>query len=97
MLKLSKDRIQQLARQIVDEMSAHQNVRLLKDAEQVRQSVIQAFSEELRQDEERQARVLDRLAQSEERPSFGSGEWDSIYLRLLQEEYDTVGGGEAAD
>lgn len=89
-LKMSRERVHHLARVLVDSMDRSAAVRLLKDREVVRQSVIHALLEEIKQDEERHAHVRQRLlANSSAAP--GSPEWDGAFRRLLDEEYDRQG------
>lgn len=87
----SRERIAQIARLIVDEMSRSENVKLLKEREAVRQSVVHALVDELKQDEERQANVLQRLGTLGDAPEPGSREWDVLFRKLLDEEYERTG------
>ena len=91
MLKVSKDRIAFLARQIVEEMYRHGSVRLVKDPELVRQGVAHALADELKHDEEHHQRVLSKIALMDEPPPVGSKEWDLAYRHFLDEEYDSAG------
>ena len=91
MPKPSRERIAQIARLIVDEMSRSENVKLLKEREAVRQSVVHALVDELKQDEERQANVLQRLGALGDAPERGSREWDQLFRKLLDEEYERTG------
>jgi hypothetical protein len=91
MSKPSRERIANIARLIVDEMSRSENVRLLKEREAVRQSVVHALLDEFKQDEERRANVMQRLAAMPDSPPLGSREWESVYRKLLDEEYERTG------
>ncbi|HVT03443.1 MAG TPA: DUF507 family protein [Thermoanaerobaculia bacterium] len=91
MLKVSKDRIAFLARQIVDEMHRHGSVRLVKDPELVRQGVAHALLDELKHDEEHHRRVMGKIGTMSDPPPGGSKEWDAAYRHFLDEEYDTAG------
>jgi hypothetical protein len=91
MQKLSRDRIATLARTLVDAMSRHDSVRLLKDREAVRQSIIHALMEELKHDEERAAHALRRLSLVKPSPMTGSPEWVALFDRFMEEEYEKQG------
>lgn len=88
MIRPSRERIALLARQIVDELSRDESIRLLRDRETLRQSVIQALTEELRHDETRNAAVEARLNAMTDAPRRGSREWLSLWQKLLDEEYE---------
>lgn len=89
MLKLSRERIGHLARLLVDELARQKTIRLLKDREAIRQSIAHALTDEVRQDEERHARVHSRLLAGTLKE--GSKAWDDEFRRLLDEEYDKEG------
>ena len=89
MLKLSRERISHLARFLVDELARQSSVRLLKDREAVRQSVMHALADEVRHDEDRHGRVHAKLSGGQLKP--GTKAWDDEFRRLLDEEYDNEG------
>lgn len=88
MQRVSRERQTQIARAIVDEMGRDRSIRLLKDREAVRQSVLHALGEELKRDEERAAAAERRLLDAEPGLDVGSMEWEALYERMLSEEYD---------
>lgn len=91
MLKPSRERISQMARLLVEEMDRNRTVRLLKDREAVRQSIIHALVDELKQDEERHVHVLAKLNALPDIPPAGTKEWSALFRRLLDEEYERAG------
>jgi len=91
MLKMSRDRVANLARALVEEMSRHDAIRLLKDREAVRQSIVHALLEELKHDEERAAHVLERLSLIRPSPATGSPEWVALFDRYMEEEFEKQG------
>lgn len=88
MIRPSRDRITTLARQIVDELARSSEVHLLRDRESLRQSVIQVLQEEFRRDEDRVSAVLARLDGMDGVPRRGSAEWNQLWQKLLDEEYE---------
>ena len=91
MLKPSRDRIANIARLLLEEMQRHESVRLLKDREAVRQAIIHALTDELKQDEERHTHVSAKLAALPDAPAAGSKEWDEVFRKMMDEEYDRAG------
>jgi len=72
-------------------MSRHDTIRLLKDREAVRQSIVHALLEELKHDEERAAHVLERLSSVKPSPATGSAEWVALFDRFMEEEFEKRG------
>jgi hypothetical protein len=88
MLKPSRERIEHLAEQIISAMEKDGNVLLLKDREAIRQSVVHALLDELRQTEERVTNVLRRLTGMADIPAEGTAAWEERFRLLLEEEFE---------
>lgn len=88
MIRPSRERIALLARQIVDELARDENTHLLRDRDTLRQSVIQALTEELRHDEIRVMAVEARLAALADAPRRGTKEWQALWQKMLDDEYE---------
>jgi hypothetical protein len=84
---MSRERVNQLARELLDALMRTKNVTLLKDREVVRQSIAHALAEELRREEEREETVRRRLATMRDKPREGTREWEQLFRRLIEEEY----------
>lgn len=91
MPKPSRERIAQIARLLVEEMDRNDSVRLLKDREAVRQAIIHALTDELKQDDERHNHVAARIAALPGAPTPGSKEWLAVFSKFLDEEYERAG------
>jgi hypothetical protein len=87
MPKLSRDRVNQLARVLVDEMTRARTVNLLKDRDAVRQSIVHALGDELKHEEEREHRVRLRILAMKKPPMAPSREYDTLFRQLMEEEY----------
>ncbi|HEX9982813.1 MAG TPA: DUF507 family protein [Thermoanaerobaculia bacterium] len=87
MVRMSRERVNQLARELLDALMRTKNVTLLKDREVVRQSIAHALAEELRREEEREETVRRRLATMRDKPREGTREWEQLFRRLIEEEY----------
>ena len=87
MHKFSRERVNQLARELLEAMTRTQSVTLLKDREVVRQSIAHALADEFKREEEREENVRKRLASMKKSPTAGSREWEQLFRKLMEEEY----------
>jgi hypothetical protein len=87
MVRPSRDRLNQLARDLLDALSRSRAVVLLKDREVVRQAIAHALTDELRREEEREESARKRIAAMHPRPKNGSAEWEELFHRFVEEEY----------
>ena len=72
MHKMSRERVNQLARDLLDSMTRTHSVILLKDREVVRQSIAHALADEFKREEEREDNVRKRLSSMRKGPAAGS-------------------------
>lgn len=86
-MKLSRERVEKLARDLADAMSRSRAVMFLKDREAVRQAIAYALADELRREEEREENVRKRIASMRKAPPRGSEEWEQLFRSLMNEEY----------
>jgi hypothetical protein len=87
MHKISRERVNQLARELLDAMTKTKSVILLKDRDVVRQSIAHALADELKREEEREEHVRDRIASIRKGPTPGSREYEQLFRRMMEEEY----------
>ena len=87
MHKISRERVTQLARDLLEAMTRTRAVTLLKEREVVRQSIAHALADELKREEEREENVRRRIAAMKKAPSARSREYESLYRQLMEEEY----------
>ncbi|HEY8711466.1 MAG TPA: DUF507 family protein [Thermoanaerobaculia bacterium] len=87
MVKLSRERVDRLARELVDAMSRSRAVMFLKDRDAVRLAIAHALADELRREEEREENVRKRIAAMRKTPPRGSAEWEQLFRNLMNEEY----------
>jgi hypothetical protein len=91
MTKFSRERINHLARLVLEEMTRTRAVVLLKDREVARQALVHALSDELKHEEERVDRVRLRISGMKNGPSLKSREYDAIFNQMMEEEYAREG------
>ena len=87
MRKISRERVVQLARDLLDAMVRMKSVTLLKDREVVRQSIAHALADELKREEEREENVRRRIATMKKPPTSRSREYEMLFVQLMEEEY----------
>jgi hypothetical protein len=87
MRTVSRERTNRLARELLENLLRGRSVTLLKDRDVVRQSIVQALSDEFKREEEREETVRRRMASVRKGPPPGSREWDQLFRKLMEEEY----------
>jgi hypothetical protein len=87
MVRPSRDRLQQLAGDLVSALSRSRAVVLLKARDVVEQAVMQVLSDELRREEEREENVRRRIAAIQNGPPAETPEWEELFRKLIEEEH----------
>lgn len=87
MHRITRDGLNQLARELLDAMTRTRSVTLLKDREVVRQAIAHALADEIRRDEEREDTVRRRIATMKRPPAPGTKEWEELFRKYIEEEY----------
>ena len=87
MVRPSRDRLTELARQIVDALARSRAVVLHKEREAIRQAVAQALADELRREEEREENARRRIASMKGAPKPRTKEWEELFRKFVVEEY----------
>ncbi|HEX8255958.1 MAG TPA: DUF507 family protein [Thermoanaerobaculia bacterium] len=84
-MRPSRERLEHLARELVDALARSRSVILLKDREAVRHAVAQALAEEIRREEQREENARRRLA-AMRTPRPNTKEWTELFLKFIEEE-----------
>lgn len=87
MLRMTRERVTHLARELLDRLTRTQSVTLLKDREVVRQSIAHTLADEFKREEEREETVRKKLAAVRKGPAPGSREYEQLFRNLMDEEY----------
>lgn len=87
MVKMSRERVEQMAREILETMTASRAVVFLKSRDAVQQAIAQSLSEELQREEDREEAVRRRIAGMRKPPPRKSAEWEHLFRKLMEEEY----------
>ena len=84
---MSRERVTQLARDLLEAMTRTKAVTLLKDREVVRQAIAHALADELKREEEREEAVRRRISAMRKKPAQSSREYEELFRKLMEEEY----------
>jgi hypothetical protein len=87
MVKMSRERVEKLARDLVSTMGRSRAVTFHKDLDGVLQVIASALTEEFRREEEREENVRKRLASMKKTPSRKSPAWEELFHKMMEEEY----------
>ena len=87
MVRPSRDRLNQLGRDLVDALARSRAVVLLKDREAVQLAVSQSLADELRREEEREATARKRINALRGAPRANTAEWEELFRKFVEEEY----------
>ncbi|HJQ39027.1 MAG TPA: DUF507 family protein [Thermoanaerobaculia bacterium] len=88
MVRPSRERLNQLAKDLVDALARSNAVILLKDREVVRQAMAHALTDELRREEERDESARRRIAaMARQAPRAGTPEYEELFRKFVEEEY----------
>ena len=84
---MSRERVTQLARDLLEAMTRTKAVTLLKDREVVRQAIAHALADELKREEEREDAVRRRISSMRKKPAQNTREYEELFRKLMEEEY----------
>jgi hypothetical protein len=87
MVRPSRDRLNNLARELLDALVRSKAVVFLKDREVVKQAIAHALTDELRREDEREETAKRRIDVIRPRVRPGTPEWDELFQRFVEEEY----------
>lgn len=87
MVRPSRDRLNQLGRDLVDALARSRAVVLLKDREAVQLAASQALADELRREEEREASARKRINALRRAPRPNTAEYEELFRKFVEEEY----------
>jgi hypothetical protein len=87
MVRPSRERIQQLARELLDALARSGAVTFLKDRDAVLQAIVHAVTDELRREEERDDAARRRIGMLRNPPTKGTPAYEELLLKLIEEEY----------
>lgn len=87
MVKMSRARVEKLARDLVVALSRSRSVTFHREFDNVLQVVAHALAEELRREEEREENVRKRLSSMKKAPARTSPQYLELFHKMMEEEY----------
>jgi hypothetical protein len=87
MRRISRERVGQLARELLESMVRTKSVTLLKDREAVQLAIASALADEFRREDEREDAVRRRIATIRKPPARGTKEYEELFRQFMEEEY----------
>lgn len=87
-MRLSREKVNALSRQIIDALEEHPSVRLLRESNSIRLAVVQILEEELRRDEYIDRKVRQKIASQKRDIPEGGREWEILFRQYYSEEFD---------
>ncbi len=87
-MRLSRGKVNQLSRLVVDAMAEHPSVEMFRDINQVRLAIVEILQEELRRDEYIDRKVCQKIASQKRDIPEGGREWEILYRQYYREEFD---------
>jgi len=90
-MKLSRDKITQISHKIMTELKKTREVRIRKDANEIRLAVVKAISEILLVEERAERAARDKIRSQKRDIPEGSEEWDLLHHRYYAEELKKLG------
>lgn len=87
MVKMSRERVEKLARDLVSMLARSRSVTFHKEIDSVQQVVAHSLAEEFRREEEREENVRKRLSSMKKTPARKSPQYEALFHKMMEEEY----------
>ncbi|MFQ6037067.1 MAG: DUF507 family protein [Candidatus Aminicenantales bacterium] len=90
-VRLSREKINFLARQILNLLFEDEQVEFLDEPNEIRLSIVRSIEEELKLYEEIDRRAVEKIQSQKKAIKEGSREWDILYRKYYNEEISKLG------
>ena len=87
-MRLSRAKVNQLSRQVVNAIEDHESVEVYRDTNSIRLVIVEIMHEELRRDEYLERKVRQKIASQKRDIPEGGREWELLYRQYYREEFD---------
>ncbi len=87
MVKMSRERVEKLGRDLVATLARSRSVSFHKEIDSVQQVVAHALAEEFRREEEREENVRRRISSMKKTPARKSPQYEELFLKMMEDEY----------
>jgi len=85
-MRLSHDKIIHMSHLIVDALGKNEDVQFKEDKNEIRNEIVRIIIQELKRDEELEARARQRIRGMQKDIPEGSQEWDILFRKYYEEE-----------
>lgn len=85
-MRLSHDKIIHMSHLIVDALGKNEDVQFKEDKNEIRNEIVRIIIQELKRDEELEARARQRIRGMQKDIPEGSQEWDVLFRKYYEEE-----------
>jgi hypothetical protein len=96
-MRLSREKTVRLSHRILEVLVSSQDVEFIEDRDTIRQEVIQILTALLRQEEQVDAAVRQKITSQKREILEGGEEWDILYRKYYSEELKRMGVAEVAE
>ena len=90
-LKLSREKINFLARQILKMLFENEQVEFLVEPNEIRLSVVRSIEEEMKLYDQIDKRTIEKIQSQKKAIEEGSREWEILYRKYYNEEISKLG------
>jgi hypothetical protein len=90
-LKLSREKINFLARQILNSLFENEQVEFLVEPNEIRLSVVRSIEEEMKLYDQIDKRAIEKIQSQKKAIEEGSREWEILYRKYYNEEISKLG------
>jgi hypothetical protein len=90
-MRLSREKVMQLSHLITDVLVAGDDVEFIEDRATIRQNVVEILMALLKEEEQVDAQVRQKIASQKKEILEGSEEWDVLYRKYYAEEMRRIG------
>jgi hypothetical protein len=90
-MRLSREKVMQLSHLITDVLVAGDDVEFIEDRATIRQNVVEILLALLKEEEQVDAQVRQKIASQKKEILEGSEEWDVLYRKYYAEEMRRIG------
>lgn len=90
-LKLSREKINFLARQILELLFENEQVEFLVEPNEIRLSVLRSIEEEMKLYDQIDKRAVEKIQSQKKAIEEGSREWEILYRKYYNEEISKLG------
>lgn len=90
-IKLSREKVNFLARQILNYLFDNEDVEFLDESNEIRLNVVRSIEDELKLYELIDQRAIDKILSQKKAIKEGSREWEILYRKYYNEEISKLG------